>query len=354
MKTKLTCIVLALIGFTGVKAQVNLVPNPSFEEYYVGSGHIMVNGITTNNMRNCSYNWFNVKGTVDLYTYHNITDIDNGCMGAGERWKIPPTIFGYNYPRTDSCFIGLATWANFYDNPFEGHNYYVREWAGVRLLDSLKAGECYNYTMYVARSTKTGFNVSCLGAYFSKDSLFSNANGQYITPFPMDLDSIQVQQNPNIPIWDSSWVPISGTFKAKGGETFLYIGNLLKDEFYTPLPIEPYSDSIFCASSNFFIDDVSLYEIEEPCGVGVNEIKAGQLKIYPNPAQEFVSVVISQQSYTQTQLSVYNLTGQLIMQQELVTTNQQIPITELNNGVYIFVIQNGDKVIGRERVIVSK
>ncbi|UPT67548.1 MAG: T9SS type A sorting domain-containing protein [Sphingobacteriales bacterium JAD_PAG50586_3] len=73
------------------------------------------------------------------------------------------------------------------------------------------------------------------------------------------------------------------------------------------------------------------------------------IAIYPNPAQDFVNIELPQ-SYNQASLNIYNLTGQLISQKPITST--QIPIAELGNGMYIFVIQNGDKVIGRQRVVV--
>jgi len=252
--------------------------------------------------------------------------------------------------------MGLASWVSFYEAPFEGHNYYAREWAGIRLADTLKPNKCYEFTMYVSRAEKNGYNVSCLGAYFAKDSLYTEfTNDSILSPFPLELDSIQVLQDPSVPIWDTvNWVPITGIFKAKGGEAFLYIGNLLKDEYYTPIAIYPNAnDSIHCEISYFFIDDVSLYEIEQPCGVGIDENKVDKVKIYPNPAKDFVSIELPKNS-SQVQLNIYNLTGQLVLQKQIIQPNQTIPIIELGNGMYIFVVESEDRVIGRERVVISK
>ena len=360
MGAKWNYTLLALLAFVFTKAQVNLVPNPGFEDYYEGSNLDYIAGRSVNGtLYNISYFWFRAKSSPDLFTYNNSLNISPyGCIGGGGI-KIPETILGFQYARTDSNYIGLGTFYNYLENPTQGHNYYAREWAGVRLADTLKPGKCYEFTMYVSRAEKNGFNVSCLGAYFTKDSLYTELLSEppwYISPFPLEKDSIQVLQDPTEPIWDTvNWVPITGTFKAKGGEAFLYIGNLLKDEYYTPLPIQPYSnpDSTYCQFSYFFIDDVTLYEIDEPCGVGINENKAGEIKIYPNPAQDFVSIELPK-NINQTQLSIYNLTGQLISQKQITQPSKQIPIAELSNGTYIFVIQNGDKVIGRQRVVVAR
>lgn len=85
----------------------------------------------------------------------------------------------------------------------------------------------------------------------------------------------------------------------------------------------------------------------------IEEQVSNPIKIYPNPAEDFVSIKIPQ-NYTQAQLGIYNLTGQLISQKQVTQSNQQLSITELGNGMYIFVIQNEDKVIGRQRVMVAR
>lgn len=85
----------------------------------------------------------------------------------------------------------------------------------------------------------------------------------------------------------------------------------------------------------------------------VEEQEAAPVKIYPNPAEDFVSIELPF-NYSPAQLSIYNLTGQLITKRQLTQINQQVPIAELGNGVYIFVTEIGDNTIERNRVIVSR
>lgn len=75
------------------------------------------------------------------------------------------------------------------------------------------------------------------------------------------------------------------------------------------------------------------------------------ITIYPNPATDLISINLPS-NYSNPQLSIYNLTGQLLSQKPITST--QIPITELRNGMYIFVIESGDKVVGRQRVVVNR
>ena len=85
----------------------------------------------------------------------------------------------------------------------------------------------------------------------------------------------------------------------------------------------------------------------------IPEIEKPKVTLYPNPAEDFVSIQLPE-NHTHAQLSIYNLTGQVISQKQITQPNQQIPITDLGNGMYIFVIQTKDKIIGRQRVVVTR
>jgi hypothetical protein len=56
----------------------------------------------------------------------------------------------------------------------------------------------------------------------------------------------------------------------------------------------------------------------------------------------------------QASLYIYNLTGQLVLQKQITQPNQTVPITELGNGVYVFVVESGGEVVGRKRVVVAR
>jgi hypothetical protein len=303
-------------------------------------------------------NWFCAKASPDFLNYYNNIDTTGAarCWGGGGM-RIPNSVYGFQYPRTDSCYVGLATYFSEQQNNWAGHTYKYREWIGVKLLDTLKQGKCYEFKMYISRGEKSNRIISSIGAYFSPDSLFeayTDTSPFYISPWPLDSELVQIQHNPWETIYDTTdWLEITGIFNANGNEEYLYLGNFLNDEQYPIVMIDTLQSNPFCQISYFFIDDVSLYEIDEPCGVGINENIVSKIKIYPNPAQDFVSIELPK-NYNQAQLSIYNLTGQLVLQKQIIQPNQTMPITELGNGMYIFVVESGDRVVWRERVVISK
>ncbi len=363
MKRQALYILLALLVFTTLRAQVNLVPNPSFEDCDTACSKsffgqpILQNGELV--FKPYIQNWFYTKATPDIFRYITADTSNNGgCWGPGG-FKIPNSAFGFQYPRTDSTYIGLFIYWYEDQNTWAGHTYNYREWAGVKLSDTLKQGRCYEFTMYVSRGEKSNRIVSSIGAFFSADSLYetvvtTDTMMSYLSPWPIDSHFIQVQHNPWETIYDTSnWIPITGRFKATGNEVYMYLGNFLPDNQYPIVEIDTLVNNPLCNLTYFFIDDVSLYEIEEPCGVGINENATGKINVYPNPAKDLVSIDIPE-NINQAQLSIYNLTGQLVLQKQITQANQTIAIPELSNGMYIFVVQIEDRVIGRQRVVISE
>ena len=87
---------------------------------------------------------------------------------------------------------------------------------------------------------------------------------------------------------------------------------------------------------------------------GLNEIPTiEKIKIYPNPAQDFITLELPT-NIGQSQLSIYNLTGQLISQNQITQPSLQLSTADLSNGMYIFVLQTEDKIIGRQKVLIAR
>lgn len=67
----------------------------------------------------------------------------------------------------------------------------------------------------------------------------------------------------------------------------------------------------------------------------------GNLRIYPNPARDFVSVYFESDSPEQVKLSIYNMLGRMVVQQQL-TPNQKnvFSISNLPKGSYLIRLDN--------------
>jgi OOP family OmpA-OmpF porin len=314
MRHRALHILLAVLGFTALRAQVNLVPNYSFEELdtcpfvFTEFNHF--------------YNWFNPNtGTPDIY---------NECA-QGQSAEVPSNAAGFQYAQNGHGYSGILIYAPSVSN--------YRENIGVRLLDTLKTGVNYCVKFYVSLSEQNPKNISSIGMYFSPDSIYQNNwNVLQVTPQFENFNGNFINDT-------TSWQLIKGNYIASGGEKYIFIGNFRNDA-------NTVVDTNSVGSRTYvYIDNVQVYECDSLIGIEENPFE--KTKIYPNPAQDFVSIELPKNS-SQVKLDIYNLTGQLVLQKQISQPIQTIPIIELGNGMYIFVVESGDRVVGRERVIILK
>lgn len=209
--------IILLFGLSlNLSAQVNLVPNPSFEFFTTcpsGSSQI-----------NYAYPWFQPSaGTSDYFNACNI-----GIVG------VPVNSFGYQPARTGVAYAGGLMTTGF------------REYISSPLSSTLKKDTNYCIEFYVNLANTSFFMHSdtvSIGIYFSNDSIYSS------TPNPLPYFP-QLFSSASQNIYDTAnWVKISGIYKAVGGEKFITIGNFYSDEF-------------FFGGNYYYIDDVSIVECD--------------------------------------------------------------------------------------------
>jgi Secretion system C-terminal sorting domain len=321
MKPLLPYILLCIV-FT-CKAQDSIVFYSGFEE----------NGFPVNNTYHISeFNtkWFSAWGSPDIFSY-DYANIGNAVPNNGA---------GSQEPVSGQAYGGFATQASFSSD--------LREWFGSKLQDSLLLGKTYCIKFYISCAELCGNASNNIGIYFSGDSIYrTNVSPPLPTPYPTNYNyGVSTPQNT---LYNNSdnWVEINLNYTAKGDEKYFYIGNFYPDSLTSTEYVGDGNPQFGFAY--YYIDEFLIYKCKT---VGLEEFDIKNIKLYPNPAQDFVSIDIPA-IYQNPQLSIYNLTGQLVAQKQIIG-NQQIPISDLGNGMYIFVIQNGDKVIGRHRVVVAK
>ena len=80
------------------------------------------------------------------------------------------------------------------------------------------------------------------------------------------------------------------------------------------------------------------------------------VKIYPNPAENTITIELSAELDNKNiSVEIYNYLGQKIMfynfAGDLLNT---LDVSDLSNGIYIFKILVGNKIIAREKVVIEK
>ncbi|MEP7265489.1 MAG: hypothetical protein ABI772_13370, partial [Bacteroidota bacterium] len=209
MKSSFIFFFILIVSFF-CKAQVNLVPNPSFEIYdtcpdYAASIPAYYNAI-----------YWAIPWT-QPYTPENSTDFFHSCDISVNLLGTPYNYEGFQPTHTGSGYAGLIAFQLNY-----------REYLETELLDSLIQGKKYCVSFYVSFANMARIACDGIQAYLS-DTFVHYDDPQF------GLLSLPAQvQNPsgNVITDTLNWVLISDTLTALGGEKFITIGNY-KDDIQT-------------------------------------------------------------------------------------------------------------------------
>jgi len=88
--------------------------------------------------------------------------------------------------------------------------------------------------------------------------------------------------------------------------------------------------------------------------MSISENKTGILKLYPNPAQDYVNIDLPI-THNKAMLQIINIHGQLVKQVAITTGGlQRIATDDLPNGIYQLLISSNTKLIGKEKLVVVR
>jgi len=224
MMRKIILHIILLFGLDiNLSAQVNLVPNPSFEYFTTCP--------TGLSQLAYAYPWFAPSvGTPDYY---------NSCNTGVV--SVPFQSTNYQPARTGVAYAGAGVVSSY------------REYISCRLNDSLIKDKSYCVEFYINLTNATFFVPSdslVIGMYISNDSIFDSTSG--ILPYsPQIYTAYSLSVNDTV-----NWTRISGTYLASGGESFITLG------IY-------YSDNSIGGGGYFYFEDVSIIECNDDTIVSI-------------------------------------------------------------------------------------
>jgi hypothetical protein len=74
-----------------------------------------------------------------------------------------------------------------------------------------------------------------------------------------------------------------------------------------------------------------------------------EVTVFPNPVSDKTTVSLDNTLGEEIQIEIYDLTGQLVYQQKMISEfgNQEIslPLQQLNTGVYLLTLRSGNHVV---------
>ncbi len=224
---------MLLLAKTTGFAQLNLVPNGSFEEYDTCPTSYTTPGDPQ--IQRCKHWYAPTEGTSDYF---------RTCALLTSNVSIPYNWGGFQYPFDGNAYVGILA---YYIDFFNPNNY--SEYIQTKLNECLIQNQEYYVEFYVCRGGRQGIAIDRIGALFTSYPI-SRPDAK------MMIASPQVENPRHHIIKDTiNWTKISGTFIAEGGECYITIGNFYSHEA---------TDTIMYHSdwpddySSYFIDGVTL------------------------------------------------------------------------------------------------
>ena len=82
-----------------------------------------------------------------------------------------------------------------------------------------------------------------------------------------------------------------------------------------------------------------------PVGIVKNKIenKGFELSVYPNPTQGILNLKFEESSNSVIQVQLLNGSGQLVLNQNLSSTTNQIDLSNLPKGIYFLNVSNNER-----------
>lgn len=306
----LIAFLLVLFNMPLAEAQINFVPNPSFEDTVY-----------------CPYGVDQMDACLGWASYRNSPDYFNACGTNG--FSVPNATWGYQFANSGVAFAAVGTYRRI--NSSSGPNY--REVIGTSLSTALQIGTKYYFSFYAVRADSlifTGFSSNNLGVKFLTNSYSK------ISPIPINnfshlkFDSI---------LFDSvNWTKISGSFIADSNYNHIAIGN-----FYNDILTDTFSTILNPEFALYYVDDVcvSTDSIYNNTWTGIINIKKEDNLIWPNPSTSYINFSFSEDY---DELQVVDVHGRIIIAESNISRKGRIEIGFLFSGVYFLIIKNSHHI----------
>jgi hypothetical protein len=319
-------IFIAIIALSGkCKAQLNLVPNPSFEDTI----NCYTSGIA--GLNGCLY-WYSCRSSPDYWTDCSPSD------------QIPNIGFAYQYAHSGNKMIGFATYVT--SNLIPPGNF--REIPGVDLIQPTISGQRYYFSMYINQCYNNKPLWYCSLGSNRMGVKLTNANYNQGVPVPINnsLDYVDTVFHTDT----LNWTKISGSFLSNGSFTKLMIGNFFDDAHTDTINLDNDSVTYQSAAAYYLIDDVclstdSLYAATWT-GIKENQLSPFSISLFPNPATS--SITIKGISSQFSQYRIIDVQGKVLLNQNFKpnsTNSLNIDVSSLPTNMYIIQFISANEIV---------
>ncbi|MFA6199800.1 MAG: M6 family metalloprotease domain-containing protein [Bacteroidales bacterium] len=90
--------------------------------------------------------------------------------------------------------------------------------------------------------------------------------------------------------------------------------------------------------------------------VGLSDIENNSIdfEVYPNPSKGTFTLDLNLESGKSVDMQMVNILGKTIYTKSSLNAKTQINLSNIENGTYIIILKDGDKIVGRKQIIINK
>jgi len=285
--------------------QVNLVPNPSFEDT-LGCPQGYPDLDTKCN------NWKSFRATPDYM---------NNCSSMCGYYNQ----YGFQQPHSGTAYAGFASYQTTLPN--------AREHIGVQLTSPLTIGTKYYISFFASPAFNVQANVATnkLGAFLTT-YLYSDPNGTFSLPNTCKVKTDSIVKD------SINWTKVSGSFVSDSSYQYMVIGNFFDDNNIDTSHFKNLGFGYYL--SYYYLDDVcittdSLYN-ESWTNILANKDHSWIAEVYPNPSSEILNVKANQ---VIDQVQIISPMGQKIVEIRINKNFCSFSIADIPNGIYFLKVK---------------
>jgi len=305
-------------------AQVNLVPNPSFED----TASLCPDA--DSQIQRAKF-WFRTNSSPDYFHY-----CYNGPLNYA---SVPSNGFGYQVPMGVNCkaYSGIFTASKGTNN--------VNETFATKLTDSLIKNNKYYFSYRVVLSNLSKYASNNLGGFFS-----TKLPKISLADTPLNQSQITFTQT----VTDTlNWILLFKSYIADSNYKYISLGNFKDSSITTKTFFNPNGGN----STYYYIDNVCLssdsafsYNYTYNCTLNsVSEInKEIGINIFPNPASNTMNI---EGLMPFSNIKIFDYSGRIVFDEKVESNSLVLEIKNLSSGFYFVKITCGYKEILKKLII---
>lgn len=307
------CPISVVLGQT---AGGNLVVNGSFEDYSAcPSGY---DTFTINN-----WNW--LYNSPDDFNSCNECSLSFPC----QCWNVPINCEGTQNAATGTGYVGLITYSQ---NLPEKH-----ESLYTLLTEPMQAGYKYRIKLKVSVADNLRFASNCIGV------VIANVPPPP-PPYQANFSTIEFLLSSAQMLETDTWHEFESIYTSLGGEQNLYIGNFRPWVQTSVVEITPDGGN----AAYMYIDDVEVYEDSLVTALPENIEKATAI------GYEIGAEALNVSTCGKAELRLMEVTGKVVLVQQLESGRAAVPMAGLPNGVYVARVAYANGQVVSRRVIIGR